>query len=208
MNLLDLLGDAAAIAANPVVGLAKVALDVAPDIASLFGDDAEKAVGKLADTVRAITGTDDPAQAREMLADPNLVFQLRSQAQAFAHDERMQQMAGALTTLTATLADRQDARARDSEFIKAGRSNTRANVLLVTAGLGALGVIGSGISMMQYQTMMGFGTIIGGLLLILFGIVGSRVFTEMILVMFMIRDELAWQREQHQRAAAEYPFAY
>jgi hypothetical protein len=42
MNLLDLLGDAAAIAANPIAGLAKVALDVAPDIASLFGDDAEK----------------------------------------------------------------------------------------------------------------------------------------------------------------------
>lgn len=142
MNLLDLLGDAAAIAANPVAGLAKVALDVAPDIAGLFGDDAEKAVGKLADTVRAITGTDDPAQAREMLADPTLVFQLRSQAQAFAHEERMQQMAGALTTLTATLADRQDARARDAEFIKAGRSNTRANVLLVTAGLGIVGGIG------------------------------------------------------------------
>lgn len=69
--------------------------------------------------------------------------------------------------------------------------------------LGALGVIGSGVSMMQYQTMMGFGTIIGGLLLILLGIVGSRVFTEMILVMFMIRDELAWQREHSQRAASE-----
>lgn len=142
MKLLDLLGDAAAIATNPVVGLAKVALDVAPDIAGLFGDDAEKAVGKLADSVRAVTGTDDPTQAREVLADPNLVFQLRSQAQAFAHEERMQQMAGALTTLTATLADRQDARARDSEFIKSGRSNTRANVLLITAGLGIVGGIG------------------------------------------------------------------
>lgn len=142
MTLLDLLGDAAAIAANPIAGLAKVALDVAPDIAGLFGDDAEKAVGKLADTVRAITGTDDPIQAREMLADPNLVFQLRAQAQGFAHAERMQQMAGAITTLTATLADRQNARARDSEFIKVGRNNTRANVLLVTAGLGIVGGIG------------------------------------------------------------------
>ena len=142
MNLLDLLGDAAAIAANPIAGLAKVALDVAPDIASLFGNDAEKAVGKLADTVRAITGTDDPDKAREILADPNLVFQLRSQAQGFAHAERMQQMTGAITTLTATLADRQNARARDSEFIKAGRSNTRANVLLVTAGFGIVGGIG------------------------------------------------------------------
>jgi hypothetical protein len=54
----------------------------------------------------------------------------------------MQQMTGAITTLTATLADRQNARARDAEFIKAGRSNTRANVLLITAGLGIVGGIG------------------------------------------------------------------
>lgn len=157
MKLLDLLGDAAAIAANPIVGLAKVALDVAPDIAGLFGDDAEKAVGKLADSVRVITGTDDPVQAREVLADPNLVFQLRSQAQAFAHEERMQQMAGALTTLTATLADRQNARARDAEFIKSGRSNVRANVLLVTAGAGIVG----GIAFMVFGHVDG-NTAVGG----------------------------------------------
>lgn len=157
MKLLDLLGDAAAIAANPVMGLAKVALDVAPEIASLFGDDAEKAVGKLADTVRAVTGTDDPAQAREALADPNLVFQLRSQAQVFAHDERMQEMANAVTTLTATLADRQNARARDSEFIKARRSNVRANVLLVTAGMGIIG----GIAFMVFGHVDG-NTAVGG----------------------------------------------
>ena len=157
MKLLDLLGDAAAIAANPVVGLAKVALDVAPDIAGLFGDDAEKAVGKLADTVRAVTGTDDPVQAREALADPNLVFQLRSQAQTFAHEERMQEMANAVTTLTATLGDRQNARARDTEFIKAGRSNIRANVLLVTAGAGIVG----GIAFMVFGHVDG-NTAVGG----------------------------------------------
>ncbi|WP_096701313.1 hypothetical protein [Magnetospirillum sp. 15-1] len=157
MKLLDLLGDTAVIAANPVVGLAKVALDVAPDIASLFGDDAEKVVSKLADTVRAVTGTDDPAQAREALADPNLVFQLRSQAQAFAHEERMQEMANAVTTLTATLGDRQNARARDTEFIRAGRSNIRANVLLVTAGAGIVG----GIAFMVFGHVDG-NTAVGG----------------------------------------------
>lgn len=157
MKLLDLLGDAAAIAANPVVGLAKVALDVAPDIAGLFGDDAEKAVSKLAETVRAVTGTDDPVQAREVLADPTLVFQLRFQAQVFAHEERMQEMANAVTTLTATLGDRQNARARDTEFIKAGRSNVRANVLLVTAGAGIVG----GIAFMVFGHVDG-NTAVGG----------------------------------------------
>ncbi|CUW37137.1 conserved protein of unknown function [Magnetospirillum sp. XM-1] len=142
MDLFDLLGDAAAIAANPIAGLAKVALDVAPDIAGLFGDDAEKAVSKLAGAVRSITGTEDPEKAREVLSDPNLVYQLRNQAQSFAHDERMAQITGAITTLTATLADRQDARSRDTEFIKAGRSNIRSNVLLITAGLGIVGGIG------------------------------------------------------------------
>ena len=69
--------------------------------------------------------------------------------------------------------------------------------------VGALGVIGSGINLMQYQTIVGLGVIIGGLVLILVGIIASRVFTEMVLVIFMIRDELAWQREQRQQAAAE-----
>ena len=76
MNLLDLLGDAAAIAANPIAGLAKVALDVAPDIASLFGNDAEKAVGKLADTVRAITGTDPDRLAEIFCAGLPLGYDL------------------------------------------------------------------------------------------------------------------------------------
>ena len=142
MNILDILGDAAAIAANPIAGLAKVALDVAPDIAGLFGGNAEKVVSKLADAVKAIIGTEDPDKAREALSDPNLVYQLRNQAQAFAHEERMAQITGAITTLTATLADRQDARSRDSEFIKAGRSNIRSNVLLITACLGIVGGIG------------------------------------------------------------------
>jgi len=69
--------------------------------------------------------------------------------------------------------------------------------------LGALGVVGSGMSMMHYDAATGFGMIIGGLILILVGIVVSRVMTEMILVIFMIRDELAWQRQQRQNPAAE-----
>lgn len=68
------------------------------------------------------------------------------------------------------------------------------------SALGALSVIVSGIGMMQYQTAMGFGVVVGGLLLVGLGIIVSRVYTETILVLFMIRDELAWQR---QRASSE-----
>lgn len=64
--------------------------------------------------------------------------------------------------------------------------------------IGALGVFGTGMTMMNYQPVLGLGYIFGGLILILLGIIASRVTTEMILVIFMIRDELAWQREQQQ----------
>lgn len=57
-------------------------------------------------TVHAVTGTSDPARAREALADLNLVFQLCSQVQAFAHEERTQEMGSAIIMLTATLAVR------------------------------------------------------------------------------------------------------
>ena len=68
--------------------------------------------------------------------------------------------------------------------------------------LGAFGVIGTGFSFMHYQTMLGLGYIVAGLIIILFGIVASRVATEMILVVFMIRDELAWQRQHTQDSPA------
>ena len=78
---------------------------------------------------------------------------------------------------------------------------------VVISALGALGVIGSGAMMMQYQLASGIGTIIGGLLLTIGGIIVSRIATEMVLVLFMIRDELAWQREQRQAAAQPHPAA-
>ncbi|OAN50700.1 hypothetical protein [Magnetospirillum moscoviense] len=142
MNLTTILGDVAAIAANPVLGLAKVAIDLAPDIADLFGDDdAAKTVEKIATTVKALTGTDDPAAARETLSDPVLLAQLRSQAQAFAHAETMARMNNTLAAFQATLGDRQGARARDMEITKAGRTNHRANVLLVVAMIGVVACI-------------------------------------------------------------------
>jgi len=62
--------------------------------------------------------------------------------------------------------------------------------------VGALGKINSGIAIMTFQAWLGFTYILGGLFLILLGVIGSRVCAEMILVLFMIRDELAWQRQQ------------
>jgi len=68
--------------------------------------------------------------------------------------------------------------------------------------IGALVTIVSGIGLMQYEAMAGLGYIVAGVVLILVGIIVSRVLTEMILVLFMIRDELAWQRQQSQGTPA------
>lgn len=67
---------------------------------------------------------------------------------------------------------------------------------VVCSTLGALTTIGTGLTLMQYQPMLGFAYIIGGLIIALIGVIMSRVATELILVLFMIRDELAWQRQQ------------
>jgi len=64
------------------------------------------------------------------------------------------------------------------------------------SALGALATIGSGIAVMQYQPMAAFAYIIVGLIVALIGVIMSRVFSELVLVLFMIRDELAWQRQE------------
>lgn len=140
MNLVSILGDVAAVVANPVAGLAKVALDVAPEIASWFGDDAEEAVTKIADTVKAVTGTEDPMEALAALkADPSLILQMKMQAQTVAANLRMAELATHVELAKAAYSDRDSARSRDVEMMKTGRNNVRANVLLVTAGLGIVG---------------------------------------------------------------------
>ena len=70
-------------------------------------------------------------------------------------------------------------------------------LVLITAGNNIMGMFG--------QSMGGLSFIIG-IIAAFVGILVSRVLAEMILVVFMIRDELAWQRqsqEMSRRVAAE-----
>jgi len=69
--------------------------------------------------------------------------------------------------------------------------------------LGGLASIVSALGMMQYNAILGLGYLVGGLLLAVIGVVVSRVAAEMTLVVFMIRDELAWQRQERQAGAAK-----
>lgn len=86
-------------------------------------DKAEQAAEQVVQVAQAITGRDDAAQAVEAIkADPALALQFR---QAIALNEREWD--------ALYLQDRQGARGRDVEFVRAGRQNWRADVLAVLA---------------------------------------------------------------------------
>jgi hypothetical protein len=94
----------------------------------ITGSDKSAAVAeKVVDIAKVVTGNDDGVDAVEMLkADPALAMQFQQAVMANEADLEK-----------AYLADRQDARKRDVEFVKAGRHNWRADLLafLAVAGL-------------------------------------------------------------------------
>lgn len=93
----------------------------------LFGDDGEKVATDVVGLAQSITGTTTPSAAEAALrADPQLLAEFQ------------RHLADLDTELEkAYLADRQSARERDKEFVKAGRSNIRADLMVLgaTAGL-------------------------------------------------------------------------
>ncbi|AWJ86792.1 hypothetical protein TSH58p_25435 (plasmid) [Azospirillum sp. TSH58] len=71
---------------------------------------------------------------------------------------------------------------------------------VIASVISAFTIISSGVAMMQWQVWAGLASIVGGLLLVFVGIIASRVATEIIMVLFMIRDELVWQRQSRSQA--------
>lgn len=98
-----------------------------PEVIRLLGgekaaDVAEKVVG----VAKAITGQEDPAKAVDaVLADPNLQLQFQQSL-----------IAERLEYAKIEAEDRKDARARDREFIKAGKTNLRADLMVMADALG------------------------------------------------------------------------
>lgn len=72
-------------------------------------------------------------------------------------------------------------------------------LLVVVQALGSLGVV---MSASSYFRMFGYGGVgfllglVAGVISFVVGVVVLRVGCEITLVVFMVRDELAWQREQ------------
>lgn len=179
MNLATLLGDIAGVAANPVTGLAKVALDAAPEIASWFGEESDdksssvsRSVTRIAEVVRSLTGSDDPETAKEALANPDLLFQLRQQAAQQAHDERMAELQARQEAARATLADLGNARARDLALNSSGLGNLRANIMLGIA-IGGLVVI---VALLLFAHVNGESTV-GGFIISVGSLLAAKIGT-------------------------------
>jgi hypothetical protein len=89
-------------------------------------DKAAEAAGTVVEIAQVVTGKPGPEALDALRADPALVLQFR---QALAANE--------VELDKAYLADRADARKRDTAFVQAGRQNWRADLLalLAVAGL-------------------------------------------------------------------------
>jgi hypothetical protein len=107
-------------------GLAQFAPSI---IKWITGDDkSAKVAEKVIDVARVVTGKQDAAQAVEAIRlDP--AIQLQFQQHIIDLDADLER---------AYLADIQDARKRDTEFLKAGKRNTRADIIAALALIGVL----------------------------------------------------------------------
>jgi hypothetical protein len=109
-----------------------LALSLAPLVPNLVkwitGSDKSATVAeKVVDVAKAVSGLPDPVDAvQAILADPALALKYQETIAAMEADLEK-----------AYLADRQSARQRDTDYIKAGRHNWRADILaaLAVAGL-------------------------------------------------------------------------
>ena len=82
-------------------------------------DKAADAAGKVVEIAEAVTGRSGNDAFDALAGDPSLVLQFRQAV-----------MAQEVELDKAYLADRADARARDIEFLKAGRHNVRADIMV------------------------------------------------------------------------------
>lgn len=155
--------------------LIPLAIELVPMLARwLGGDSAGNVAQKITDVVTTVTGTSDPAVAAKMAAEnPGMrtsitvqLAQIEAQMDAQAKAAEKDRLDNQFQTLQAVLSDVQSARSRDEDFIKSGRRNVRADLMLalVTGGLVVITAI------VMFQPAIGaaaltFATTVGGGLL-------------------------------------------
>jgi hypothetical protein len=120
--------------AFPIIAAALGLAGFAPIIARwLGGDQAHEVATKVVDIAQKVTGTLDPVEAIQRLqnnTDMVSAFQ-KAVIQVEAEIE------------LAVMKDRQDARLRDVALVNAGRSNVRADVMVIAAAVGLMLCLGS-----------------------------------------------------------------
>jgi hypothetical protein len=110
--------------------IAAIVGKTAPLLGGVLGGPAGAAIGSI---VAAALGTENsPDAVAAALGDPDAALKLR--AIETAHEAELQRIS--LELARAEIADVADARARDVELAKLGKSNTRSTVMVISAALG------------------------------------------------------------------------
>lgn len=127
--------------------LVGLAIKYVPDLlGAIFGDKTGQVAKDAIQVVRDVTGTTDRDQAQAALdAHPGLVAQLqekmlevKERADQRAHEQRLAELTIVGQQIAGALQDVQNARQRDVEISRSGRTNIRANVMV---GIAVLGVV-------------------------------------------------------------------
>lgn len=123
--------------AFPLFPVAYAFAELAPSILKWFDNDGMKlhkksggyeVASKIVDIAKKVTGLKEPQSALETLkSDPRLLLQFQ---QTIANYER--------TLTEAEYKDRSDARLRDIQMMSLGRTNLRADVMVVSAAFGLI----------------------------------------------------------------------
>lgn len=113
--------------ALPMIAVALGLAQFAPSIAKwLGGEDAEAVATDVVGMARKVTGALDPIEAIKVLqSNSGLVIDFQKAVLQLEAEMEITH-----------LKDRQDARGRDLAFVQAGRSNVRADIMVVSAALG------------------------------------------------------------------------
>lgn len=126
----------------PFFTLAHALAEVVPLIGRwINGEQGEKTAHKVVDIAQTVTGTKDASQILPTLkADPQLLIQF--QQEILKLDQELERVEH---------KDRESARLRDMALAQAGRSNLRADIMVVSA---ALGLVSCLITITLYRTSL------------------------------------------------------
>lgn len=115
--------------ALPIIGAAIALAEIAPSIAKwIGGEKAEETAQEVVDMAKRVAGVSTPQDAVSIFKkDPKLLLEFHTKLLEIEEKCEIR-----------VYQDRMDARARDVALANAGRSNARADIMVVSAALGLI----------------------------------------------------------------------